>query len=54
MIPSVPPRHRRINFRNAFPQDRNVSRNRDFFNGNFLTPMRTVARQFILACEVDL
>lgn len=43
-----------LNIRNAFPQDRYVSRNRDFFNGNSLTTMRMVARQFILACEVDL
>ena len=43
-----------LNIRNAFPQERYLARNRDFFNGNSLTTMRMVPRQLILACEVDL
>ena len=43
-----------LNVRNAFPQDRYDTRNRDFFNGNSLTTVRLIPRQFIVSYEIDL
>ena len=43
-----------LNIRNAFPSDKYVARNRDFFTGASLTTMRPIPRQFVYSCEVDL
>jgi hypothetical protein len=43
-----------LNVRNAFQEDKYDTRNRDFFNGNSLTTIRVVPRQFILSFELDL
>ncbi len=43
-----------LNIRNAFPSDDYVPRNRDFFTGASLVTIRTIPRQFILTCEIDL
>jgi hypothetical protein len=43
-----------LNIRNAFPGDKYVARNQDFFTGNQLTTMRMPPTQFILSVAVDL
>jgi hypothetical protein len=43
-----------VNVRNAFPSDRYVARNRDFFTGASLTTMRMIGRQFVFSAEIDL
>ena len=43
-----------VNIRNAFPPGRYDTRNRDFLNGNSLTTVRLIPRQFIFSYETDL
>jgi hypothetical protein len=43
-----------LNIRNAFPEDKYVARNRDFFTGASLTTMRMIGRQFVFSAEIDL